>query len=549
MPDISRRSLLRSIGVASAAMAAPSLLTACGGSGSSGDVSNRGVELAPWPTYIPRTGPAPDLKGNPQTGVQDAYLKYPSQLTKGTSDVPGDGSTLKVMTITYGVVPEPEGQNRYWQAMEKALGVKIDFTLVPAADYTSKLSTVMAGNDLPDILNIIGGSIAHEADFVLKTMTNLSEYLSGDAVKDYPNLANLPTASWKAVGRFRGGIYGIPIHRPKPSTALWINGTEFKQQGYTGDGLSRDEFTRALKSLTHGRKYGIGASKEWPFGWIAHGPSYGIPNGWSVSNGKFTSSYESEHFPEMLSYLKTLRSDGLYFPDSTSIAAVDLKTRFYNGTVQSYMDSFSAYLTTLKTVQDFEAVPMVPYVPEGVTPTPWSGLGYSGYTVLNKKLSKPKVKMVLQVLDYLASPFGTEEYQLMHYGVEGVHFTFSKDGDPTPTKLGTTENVTNLPFYYMCDAPQVLYMPGAQTGVKALYEWEQKVCPKMIDDPSKGLRSDTWTTRSQILGPEIADAITGIVTGRQPVSSWDGAVKKFKSGGGDKTAQEFAEEYAANTTK
>jgi putative aldouronate transport system substrate-binding protein len=137
----------------------------------------------------------------------------------------------------------------------------------------------------------------------------------------------------------------------------------------------------------------------------------------------------------------------------------------------------------------------------------------------------------------------------MHYGVEGVHFTYSKDGDPTPTTLGTTENVTNLPFYYMCEAPQVLYVPGAQAGIRALYEWEQKVCPKMIDDPSKGLRSDTWSTRGIIISQEISDAIAGIVTGRQPLSSWSAAVDKFKSDGGDKIAQEFAQEYAANTTK
>ncbi|MFF0224229.1 extracellular solute-binding protein [Streptomyces sp. NPDC004629] len=549
MPDISRRSLLRSIGVASAAVSAPSLLTACSGSGSAGDISNRGVELAPWPTYIPKAGPTPELKGSPQTGVQDAYLSYPSKLTKGTSDIPGDGSTLKVMTITYGVVPKPEGQNRYWQAMEKALGVKIDFTPVPAADFQSKLSTVMAGNDLPDILNIVNNTVAHEEEFVLKTMTNLSEFLSGDAIKDYPNLANLPTTSWQAVGRFRGGIYGIPIQRPRPSAALWINATEFKQQGYTADGFSRDDFTHALSSLTRGRKYGTGASKDWPFGWIAHAQSHGIPNTWSASDGKFTSYYESGHFTEMLSYLRSLWKERLYFPDSPSISSVDLKTRFYNGTVQSYMDSFSAYLTTLKLVQDFEAVPMVPYVAEGITPSAWSSPGLSGYTVINKKLSKAKVKTVLRVLDHLASPFGTEEYQLMHYGVEGVHFTFSKDGDPTPTTLGNTENITNLPFYYLCDAPQVLYVPGAQAGVRSLYEWEQKVCPKMLDDPSKGLRSATWTTRGATLRQEINDAITGIVTGRQPVSAWDSAVKKFNSGGGDKTAQEYAEEHAANTTK
>ncbi|MBL1120172.1 extracellular solute-binding protein [Streptomyces sp. 110] len=552
MPEISRRTLLRSIGVASAAVAAPTLLTSCSTSGSGGSASNRGADLAPWPTYIPKTGPAPDLKGDPKTGVQDAYLTYPDKLTKGTSGVPGDGSTLKVMTVTFGVTPKPEAQNKYWQAMEKALGVKIDFTTVPAADFQSKLATVMAGNDLPDVLNLAGSAnIAREGEFIVKTMANLSDFLSGDAIKDYPNLANIPTESWKGVGRFHGGIYGIPIHRPRPVTALWINGTSFEKQGYRlGDSdYSRDDFTEIVSSLTRGKRYGTGASKDNPFGWWAHAQAHGVPNTWSHSNGKFTSYFESDRFEEMLSYLNSLWKKKLYFPESTSISGVDLTTRFYNGTVQSYMGGFSAYLTTLKMVHGFDAMPMTPYAPKGITPANWASKGYFGYTVINKKMSTSKIKMVLRVLDHLASPFGTEEYQRMHYGVEGVHFTYNKDGDPMPTKLGGTENITNLPFYYLCDAPQVLYVPGAQSGIRSLHAWEKQVCPGMVNDASAGLRSATYSTRWATLARGIDDSITAIVTGRQPLSSWGAAAKKFKSGGGGKIAEEYAEEYAANSAK
>ncbi|OIV38367.1 hypothetical protein BIV57_06125 [Mangrovactinospora gilvigrisea] len=544
---MSRRTLLRSAGIATAAALSPALLTACGsGSKGGGNVANKGTKLTPWPTFTPKTGPAPDLKGDVTTGVEDAYLKYPSKLTKGTSGTPGDGSTLKVMTITYGTPPTARAKNQYWQAMEKALGVKIDFTAIPAADFQSKMSTVMAGNDLPDILNIGGGNtLAHEADFVMKTMANLSEYVSGDAIKDYPNLANIPTNAWSSVGRFHGGIYGVPIQRAKPASVMWINRDSFDKAGYKPTGSwTQEEYSAAVKELTKGKQYGIGSLPQGV--WAS---SYGIANGWSMKGGMFTSQYEDPHWKDLLSYTNGLWKQKQIWPNSPTGSTVDFKTQYYNGTIQSYTDGFSALPTTLSVIHDFLPAPMLPFTVNGIAGAAYAGSNIFGYTTLNKNLSKAKIKMVLKVLDWLASPFGTEEYQLLMYGVEGVHFKYNGAGDPIPTKLGTTENVINLPFWYMCSAPQVLYVPGAQAGIKAAYEWEQQTSSKMIVNPTLGLRSDTQTSVGATISQNMTDTITGIITGRQPVSSWDAAVKKWKSGGGDKIASEYASEFAANTTK
>ncbi|OIV37168.1 hypothetical protein BIV57_12635 [Mangrovactinospora gilvigrisea] len=537
MTALSRRTLLRSAGLA----LAPGLITACGGSPSSGNVANKGTKLAPWPTLVPRTGPAPDLKGDPRTGIQDTYLTYPSKLTKGHDGTPGDGSTLKVMSVTYNPPPLPEAGNKYWQAMEKALGVKIEFTAIPAADYSSKLATVMAGSDLPDVLNIAGvGSLPHEAEFVLKTMTDLSEHLSGDAVKDYPNLANIPTACWSAIGRFHGGIYGVPNPRARPGGPLWIDRDRFAKLGYKPTGtFSADEYAHFTQELTQGKHYGLGGL---PTGGFAS--SFGIPNGWSVKNGEFTSAYEDPRYKDLLAYVHNLWSKKVMWPTSPTASTVDLKTQFYNGTIASYVDGFSALPSTL-TDCAFLAAPALPLAVGGAKPVMYAGNYTFGYTVLNKNLAKSKVKMVLRLLDWLASPFGTEEYQLLNYGMEGVTFKFNGNGDPIVADLTTL----NPPFGYMCNAPQVMYVAGKQDGVKAAYQWEQEVCPTMLDNPANGLRSATATSVGATITQNMTDTITGIVTGRQPVSSWDAAVKKWKSGGGDRIAKDYAEEHSANTTK
>ena len=84
MPRMSRRTLLRSLAVGGAAVAAPSSLTACSTESSGGDVSNAGKKLAPWPTYRPAGGPKPDLAPT-GAGVQAGYTAYPSDLVRSVS--------------------------------------------------------------------------------------------------------------------------------------------------------------------------------------------------------------------------------------------------------------------------------------------------------------------------------------------------------------------------------------------------------------------------------------------------------------------------------
>ncbi|WP_234045080.1 hypothetical protein [Streptomyces adelaidensis] len=88
-----------------------------------------------------------------------------------------------------------------------------------------------------------------------------------------------------------------------------------------------------------------------------------------------------------------------------------------------------------------------------------------GHTVL-KKAKKERIELLLRVLGHLAAPFGSEEWELVHYGVEGTHFTRGQDSSPQATKLGEVENNTNLPLKYLAEGPQVLFVPGMPDAVR-----------------------------------------------------------------------------------
>ncbi|MEU9652084.1 extracellular solute-binding protein [Streptomyces sp. NPDC048110] len=549
MPGISRRTVLRTAAVAGVAAAAPPLLTACSDSSGGGDVSNAGKKLAPWPQYKPATAAKPDLAPT-ETGVQAGYTHYPSDLATSVKRTPGDGSTIKVMSVTFGTPPKAATQNQYWRAVEKALGVKIEYTVIPQADYQKKMATVMAGeaDSLPDIINMFSGYVLpREQQFVQKRAQDLTPYLSGDAILDYPNLANIPTAAWRDMGRIGGQLYGVPLERPVTGSTLWLNQGMFTDAGMT-DGWSSQDFAAVAKKATHGKTYALGAAVGSNFCQGVHSAAHNAPQGWDVDkSGTFHANYTDKRFRQAVAYQLQLRKDRSYHPEATSLSSPNLNTLFLNGTVGSMQNGFGAY-TVLYPDSEGLLTP-APALPYTVDETPGGQVAARrsfGYTIL-KKAKKERIQMLLRVLDYLASPFGTKEWELLQFGVEGTHFDRAKDGTPQRNKLGEVENITNLPFRYLAEGPQVLFVPGRPEAVQAMHTWQQKVVPVTIRDASFGLVSSTLVAQGATLRAMMDDTVTAVIAGRSPMSDLDDAVKKWRSRGGDKIADELAKEHAANS--
>jgi putative aldouronate transport system substrate-binding protein len=547
--SMSRRTLLRSIAAGGAVLAAPGTLTACSSGSDDGGVSNAGKKLAPWPAHVPFSGPKPDLAPTAE-GVQAGYTGYPSELVTAVKDRPGDGSTVKVMSVSFGVPPKPASANKFWAAVEKALGVKIEYTVISQTDYQKKMATVMAGDpgDLPDIINMFAGFVLpREAQFVQRRAEDLTPFLSGDAVKAYPNLANIPTHAWRDMGRIGGRIYGIPLERPVPASTLWVNQKYFTDAGMTDDWTS-EQFAAVAKKGTGGKKYALGAATGSVFGNGYHSAAFNAPQGWAVDeDGTFHANYADERYKEAVAFQAELRKNGSYHPDATSLSQPDLITLWLNGTVGSMQDGFGAHLPKFLDSQGlFTPAAAMPYStgaePGGI---PASRRSF-GYTIV-KKAKKGRVELLLRILDHLASPFGSKEWELVHYGVEGTHFTRARDGSPVPTELGKVENNTNLPLKYLAEGPQVLFVPGMPDAVRALHAWQRKVVARAIRNASFGLQSATFTAQGTTLKALMDDTCTGIIAGRVPLAEYDAAVKRWRQRGGDRMAEEFAEDHAANS--
>lgn len=114
---------------------------------------------------------------------------------------------------TFSPPPPSRGKNAACQEIEKLLGGRVDITAVPADDYGTKFSTMVASDSLPDLFMYPeSGGVDNKAAFLQAKCADLTPHLAGDAVKDYPNLAAIPKGAWQGA-IFGGKLYGIPIAR------------------------------------------------------------------------------------------------------------------------------------------------------------------------------------------------------------------------------------------------------------------------------------------------------------------------------------------------
>jgi len=251
-----------------------------------------------YPTYLKgASGPKPDF---PADGPQynDGFNSFP--INPGNAlptEPPGSGGTVKIMSIALFPPPSPLEQNPAWQAVNKALNATVQFDVVTQADYPVKLGTVMAGSDLPDILYVYaraGSSSTLAAatgmpQFLQSQAADLTPYLSGDAAKEYPNLAAIPTQAWKQAGcAYQGHLYMVPLHR-------YLAGQMFVKNVNAWDAeLGKDyvpknaeDFKRALLALTKPQQgfYGIAAAQDSIMHMSTFGSIFGVPNGWRLESG------------------------------------------------------------------------------------------------------------------------------------------------------------------------------------------------------------------------------------------------------------------------
>src|SRR5215471_3626681 len=548
--DVSRRAFLRVAGGVVLGAASMPVLAACsaavpgssGGASSGGGTSAGGKVTLPAYAALPNL-PAADMPGTPDGLLAPGYQRYPSNLIKSVPTPPGKGGEINALTVSLSPAPTPLESNPAWQQANKDVGASLKIPSISTADYPTRLSTVLAGGDLPDIIAvaIFSTTMPNIGDFLNGACADLTPYLSSDAIKAYPNLANLPSTAWPPMV-FNNKIMAVPVAAGgvRTSPLLLARWGDLEKAGISKIG-SPDEFMGICKQVNNpGTRWALGANTF--INWLAM--AYGAPNMWRESGGKFTKDYETPEFKEAVAYHRALWDAGLFHPDSPTLSGSPAGAQYYGGKfVFSPHASWSlvAYQTAWERANaadpEFKPRAVLPFNKDGTgRAAQFVGLGSTG-TIALKKASTDRIKELLGVLNYLAAPVGTSEALLQQYGIEGPDFTRDANGNPSPTPQGLVDLV--VPWKNIAGPPDYLFSASSTEYVSVTYAAQKEHFAMTLPNPTVGLYSPTDGSKGITLRTAFIDRMNDILFGRQPVSTFDDIVKEWRTNGGDTIRAEY----------
>ncbi len=538
---ISRRGLLTGF---AGAVTTAGLLSACGadpgsggggGNGTGGGGASGGGSVLP--TYVPWEGVTYDLPGEPGRYTAGSTT-FPEPIQMFT-EAPGDGEPFRVWSFVHENPPGRD-QNAFWQAFEEKLGSAYEPVLSLTPDYATKFPTLLASGDLPDMFPI-PFTYPGVGTLLDAAAADLTPYLSGDAIKDYPALANIPTNSWQGC-IFDGKIRTVPIPRDIASTwVMTVRQDIFDEVGVPASPSSYAEFREMCVDLTKsdGSRWAIGAN---PLNYLRSMLS--IPTNFIETDGVFTSAYEHEGQKEALEAARDLYASGLIIPDAIGQHANQSKQWLTAGQTAMTWDTYSGYLGFFLTLGMVPGQLNMLQVPE------WEGNG-QGKAQLGEpnnilaaisNANPDRIPTILKIADWLSAPFGTTEYLFRRFGVEGTHFDW-EDGVPVPNTA--TAGQIQIGQGYLIDGPMHLYATGLGDQVKLMQEHMNTLTENAATDPAYGLYSATKSEDGPALENEILAVSLDIIAGRKEVSDWDAAVEAYMSGGGTQMCEELTEAHAA----
>ena len=362
-PSMPRRGFLRLAAASAAGL--PLLLEACGGtaapagapsSPAAGSGSAAPSAAAPatssgplkMPSYIPFQGPKPDLPGSADGVVPPGYLTYPKNLIKAVTQPVGKGEDVNAMVYTINAAPTPLEQNVAWQQVNKELGVNLKIPVINLSDYPAKFATTLAGGQIPDILGLAPGAAPFPGmpEFLQAQCTDLTPYLSGDAIKDYPNLANIPPYAWP-VAVYNKKIFGVPVARAGLSANVMMGKKKDIDQIGVTKISNTDDFTKMLKDLSKpGQHWGVAIQAvAAPVGWFQG--LFGAPNNWGIVNGKLVKDWETEEYKATVAYVRSLWDAGVVFPDSPTLTSNSLTSNWLGNKYTFWLGGYLVYLSTM----------------------------------------------------------------------------------------------------------------------------------------------------------------------------------------------------------
>ena len=431
----------------------------------------------------------------------------------------------------------PKADNPYYTAMNEAIGVDVTWQNQDGVTYDQKLGAVLAGSDIPDVVAVPGWNMMGRIPSAINAkFADLGPYLSGDKVRDYPNLAAVPTEAWQR-GIFGGQLRAVPMPASYVTDiAPMYRKDLFEEKGYSVP-KTPDEFLSWAKEATDAK------SKVWAcddMKWASCN-IFGVLSGsdkalwWNMEDGKLINRIETERVPRSAGVdAQALRGRGgppgrrcparrAATPGTGSRPVSPWST---TANISGWWGKVSEQATQNP---DFDIAAFDYFGPDGGDPTLWAVQPANIFTFVSKKATEAQIKDFLALCNFCAAPYGTKEFMLTAYGVEGTDYD-DQEGPAGQDDPGRQRGQRRLRLHRQ--PRPVRRLPRLPRG----HQGHGRVAAAHGRLHQEVLLLRPVRHRAQPLGQprrRLRAAEDDVVRGRKKISDVQQAVSEWKSKGGD----------------
>jgi ABC-type glycerol-3-phosphate transport system substrate-binding protein len=538
---IDRRRFLELAGLGAVSVASGGLLAGCGDAKtSSGPGTTDKTQLQSiLPAFVESSSIKPDIpsvQGANGFFSTPVFLSYPTSPVATVTGTPGKGGSYTATTPLWGAIPASKGNN-YYAAVNAALGATLKVNPSDGVNYDKILPTLFAASKLPDWLMIPSWNMGNLgfADAVNK-FVDLGPYLSGDAIKAYPNLAAIPSSAWQCC-IWNGKLFGLPVY---PSGANAAGAFFYRKDVFDKLGIDATSIKGPAELEAVAKEITDAKAGRWAFGdffdYLGMVYKYpGDPSRWAIdASGKLIHRYEMPEYLEALNWFAKQAKAGYVHPDALAGKKEEGKQRFYSGKEIITADGPGSWVgddtkAGKAANPDFVRGALAPMSASGeprIDMNPSVGM----YSFLNAKLSPDQIKELLSIANYVAAPYGSAEWLTVNFGKEGVDYTI-KDGNPQLTEKGSNEVATTYQFLVTQPGP-IPVQSGYPDVAKDRSAWEQNMVKYAAKPVFYGMNI-TEPPQYAKLNQPMVDVSMDVRYGRKPVSAFQEALKTWQAQGGE----------------
>ncbi|GAB3659458.1 hypothetical protein [Glycomyces tarimensis] len=547
-----RRSLFKAAGIGAAGAAGLPVISACSDieSGSGSTQVTEGFDFLPtykeWPLPV-----EPDLIGEPPQHPS-GFTSYPEPV-QAVTDLPSGSGTYEITIPMWGEAPSKD--DPYYAAVHEAWGgTVINIRHADGNTYADTSAQWLQANEFGDGIQMFSWMLYAHPNFretVVNTFYDLTDILSGDISDRWPLLAGRETTAW---GK---SVWSTDPEDPETARIFGIPGSI---NGGPANGMfARTDLLEAAnlampttveELLEVARAWSDDAAGQWAFAgtdWFTSS-WFGLASGdgwiWDEEQGRLVHNCERPEYVEWLEFRRTLHDEQLQHPDVAS-GTLDTKELHKAGTILFQQDGITYWSDFVNQVNGGEAegaiMPLGALAANGRTPLVYGVTDVDGWVFLNKDLTQEQVEEILDVANFCSAPYGTTEFEILEYGVEGEHFTYGDDGTPVFTELGTA--VVQAPVNYKTFSGKVQsFLTGAPEMVQARFDYNASMKDYIEENIWEGMRVEApadFVAASQALEDQEND----IAYGRAELSEIEGMVETFLNNGGEAGREHFTAAY------